>query len=114
MALTEAIGYAATLGGFGGLAALVSSLAAWRTSKGAKDSANRAETASARVQAEFLPDHGNSLRDRIDGIDRRTELLAEEVTILAKSVDQTNDLMRDRLKAHDRELKALHEERADR
>ena len=95
------------LGGFGGIAAVISSIAAFRKSKGAEASADKASMASRVMLDQFKPNHGSSLRDRVDGIENSIKLLGQEVTLLASSMDQVNNLLRDRLAAHDREIRDI-------
>lgn len=97
----------AAAGGFGGVAALLSAITSTRTARAARRSADTARADTKAVLSQFKPDHGDSLRDKVDAVDKRTELLAQEVTLLANAVDQTNNLVRDRLKAHDREFARL-------
>lgn len=100
------------LGGFGGIAAVISSIAAFRKSKGAEESADRASMTGRVMLEQFTPNHGSSLRDRVDGIENSIsslqssmKLLGEEVSLIASTMDQVNNLLRDRLAAHDRELR---------
>ena len=101
----------AGLGGLGGVAALFSAWTAVRTSRKAEESAEGTRKAATAMLGEFKPDHGNSLRDRVDGIEATTKVIADEVRVLASSIDQYNDIVRDRLKAHDRELDSLRSSR---
>lgn len=95
----------ASVGGLTGLAALLSALAALRTSKQAENSADKAHGTSQAIIGELKPNHGSSLRDAVDQLDRKTDLLAEEVTVLARSMDATNGLIRDRLNSIENQLK---------
>ena len=58
--LADALAALSTLGGLGGLAALIAAVAALR----------RHEAATAEIRAEMRPDHGGSLRDAVDRIER--------------------------------------------
>lgn len=94
-------------GGLGGIGALVSALAALRTSKTAHENATEARASSEATLAELQPNHGSSLRDQIDALNRKTDLLAEEVILLARTQDQTLSLVRDRLNAHEADIQEL-------
>lgn len=58
--LADALAALSTLGGLGGLAALIAAVSALR----------RHEAATAEIRAEMRPDHGGSLRDAVDRIER--------------------------------------------
>ena len=58
--LADALAALSTLGGLGGLAALIAAVAALR----------RHEAATAEIRAEMRPDHGGSLRDAVDRLER--------------------------------------------
>lgn len=66
--LADALAALSTLGGLGGLAALIAAVAALR----------RHEAATAEIRAEMRPDHGGSLRDAVDRIERGMDELRGE------------------------------------
>ncbi len=66
--LADALAALSTLGGLGGLAALIAAVSALR----------RHEAATAEIRAEMRPDHGGSLRDAVDRIERGMDELRGE------------------------------------
>lgn len=66
--LADALAALSTLGGLGGLAALIAAVAALR----------RHEAATAEIRAEMRPDHGGSLRDAVDRVQRSVDELRGE------------------------------------
>nr|DAS73365.1 MAG TPA: Protein of unknown function (DUF2746) [Caudoviricetes sp.] len=66
--LADALAALSTLGGLGGLAALIAAVAAL----------HRHEAATAEIRAEMRPDHGGSLRDAVDRIERGMDELRGE------------------------------------
>ena len=68
LVLADALAALSTLGGLGGLAALIAAVAALR----------RHEAATAEIRAEMRPDHGGSLRDAVDRIERGMDELRGE------------------------------------
>ena len=66
--LADALAALSTLGGLGGLAALIAAVSAL----------HRHEAATAEIRAEMRPDHGGSLRDAVDRIERGMDELRGE------------------------------------
>lgn len=83
------------LGGFGGIAAVISSLAAFR----------KVNSAEKAVEKQFTPNHGSSLIDKVGSVERHLDLLCDELRVLARSSEQTHQLLSERLTSHDRELR---------
>lgn len=93
------------LGGFGGIAAVISSIAAFRKSKGAEESADKASMSTQVMLDQFRPNHGSSVYDKIASVERNLDLLCDELRMLGQSAQQTHQLLTDRITAHDRELR---------
>lgn len=89
----------ATLGGLGGLGGLLTGLAALFTGR-------RARSSSEAVKAELRPNHGSSLRDKVD-------ILADEVTLIAGALSDYHKAMRDRVLEQERNLRDLRDEVRD-
>ena len=83
------------LGGFGGVAAVISSIAALR----------KVSDAGKTVEKQLTPNHGSSLIDKVASVERHIDLLCDELKMLGESAQQTHQLLTDRLAAHDRELR---------
>jgi len=91
-ALGGGVGIAAVLGGF---AALFHR----------QTQSNRKTDA---MMAELKPDHGNSLKDKVDAIDRSMALLNANMENMAHSSERIHGLLVDKMAAHDREFKQVH------
>ena len=85
------------LGGFGGIAAVISSLAAFR----------KVDNAEKAVEKTFTPNHGSSLIDKVGSVERHLDLLCDELRLLGESSKQTHALIADRLTSHDREIRDM-------
>lgn len=73
------------LGGFGGLAALLTSLAAWRKSTQTEQTTGATIT---EVSRQFKPDHGESMADKINGILTSQDLHTSMIESLGHQVGE--------------------------
>lgn len=103
--LADALAALSTLGGLGGLAALIAAVAALR----------RHEAATAEIRAEMRPDHGGSLRDAVDRIERGMDELRGEHRDLSRRLGhELGEVRRDLHQARtDHEIRLRRLERRD-
>lgn len=105
LVLADALAALSTLGGLGGLAALIAAVAALR----------RHEAATAEIRAEMRPDHGGSLRDAVDRIERGMDELRGEHRDLSRRLGhELGEVRRDLHQARtDHEIRLRRLERRD-
>ena len=103
--LADALAALSTLGGLGGLAALIAAVAAL----------HRHEAATAEIRAEMRPDHGGSLRDAVDRIERGMDELRGEHRDLSRRLGhELGEVRRDLHQARtDHEIRLRRLERRD-
>ncbi len=103
--LADAFAALSTLGGLGGLAALIAAVAAL----------HRHEAATAEIRAEMRPDHGGSLRDAVDRIERGMDELRGEHRDLSRRLGhELGEVRRDLHQARtDHEIRLRRLERRD-
>ena len=103
--LADALAALSTLGGLGGRAALIAAVAALR----------RHEAATAEIRAEMRPDHGGSLRDAVDRIERgMAELRGEHRDLSRRLGHELGEVRRDLHQARtDHEIRLRRLERRD-
>lgn len=103
--LADALAALSTLGGLGGLAALIAAVSALR----------RHEAATAEIRAEMRPDHGGSLRDAVDRIERGMDELRGEHRDLSRRLGhELGEVRRDLHQARtDHEIRLRRLERRD-
>ena len=103
--LSDALAALSTLGGLGGLAALIAAVAAL----------HRHEAATAEIRAEMRPDHGGSLRDAVDRIERGMDELRGEHRDLSRRLGhELGEVRRDLHQARtDHEIRLRRLERRD-
>lgn len=89
----------ATLGGLGGLGGLIAGFASLRTSRQAKDSGDA-------IKTELRPNHGSSLRDKVD-------ILADEVNLLAASLSGYHEAILARVTRQEDDIRELRRELHD-